>query len=47
MWSFEFIADITFIFSLSCNITKTGNNNMMLTLDNICVSIKMSISSFG
>ena len=48
MWSFEVLANITSMFSLYCNSTKNGNNNiaMILALDDIGINIKMSISSF-
>ena len=42
MWSFEVLANITSIFSLYCNSTNNGNNNM--TVDDICIKIKILIS---
>ena len=49
MWSFEVLANITSMFSLYCNSTKNGNNNitMILALDDICINLKILISSFG
>ena len=49
MWSFEDLADKTSMFSLHCDSTKNGNNNitMILTLDDICLNVKILISSFG
>ena len=49
MWSFEVYANITFMLSLYCNSTKNGNNNftVILVLDDICINIKLLISSFG
>ena len=48
MWSFEVLADITSMFSLYCNSTKNGNNNitMILTFNDICIKVKILISSF-
>ena len=49
MWSFEVLANIASMFSLYCNSMKNGNNNitMILTLDDICINVKILISSFG
>ena len=49
MWSFEVLANITSTFSLYCNSRKNRNNNitMILGLDDICINIKILISSFG
>ena len=49
MWSFEVLANITSMFSPYCNSTKNGNNNinMILTLDDICINVKLLIFSFG
>ena len=46
MWSFEVLANITSMFSLYCNSTKNGNNNisMILALDDICINVKILIS---
>ena len=49
MWSFEVFANITSMFSLYCNSKKNGSNNvtMILTLDDICINVRILISSFG
>ena len=49
MWSFEVLADITSMFSLYCDSTKNGDNNitMILTFNDICINVKILISSFG
>ena len=49
MWSFRVLANITSMFSLYCNSMKNRNNNitMILALDDICINIKILISSFG
>ena len=49
MWSFKVLANITFMFSIYCTSKKNGNNNitMVLTLDDICINVKILISSFG
>ena len=48
MWFFEVLADTTSMFSLYCNSTKNGNNNitMILALNDIGINIKILISSF-
>ena len=48
MWSFEVLANVTSMFSLYCNSTKNGNNHitMILTLDDICINVKILNSSF-
>ena len=49
MWSLKVLANITSMFSLYCNSTKNGNDNitMVLTLNDICINVKILISSFG
>ena len=49
MRSFKVLANITSMFSLYCDSTKNGNNNitMILTLDNISINVKILISSLG
>ena len=48
MWSFKVLANITSKFFVHCNSTKNWNNNitMILTLDDICINVKILISSF-
>ena len=43
MWSFKVLTNIISMFSLDCNSTKNGNNNitMILTLDDIRINIKI------
>ena len=45
MWSFEVLANINSMFSISCNSMKNGNNNitMILTSDDICINVKILI----
>ena len=48
MWSFEVLADITSMFSIYHDSTKNRNNHitMILTLDDICINVKVLIYSF-
>ena len=46
MWSFEVLADITSMFSLYCNSTKNGKNNItvILTFDDICYRVQKQLN---